>query len=46
MIKNLGPYSYKESERLGSGAFACVYKGINSKTKEEIAVKVFKKEIF
>lgn len=39
MSKNLGKYVYNESELLGQGAFGKVYRGINTSTREEVAIK-------
>ena len=36
-------YDYKESDRLGSGNFADVYKGVLQKSNEEVAIKVIRK---
>lgn len=37
-------YEYNTKDKLGSGAFASVYKGIHSVTKEEHAIKVINKD--
>ena len=42
-IKNL--YSFKSTDRLGGGSFGQIYKGINLKTKEEVAIKIESKNI-
>ena len=39
-IKIKNQYSFKSSDRLGGGAFGQIFKGINLKTKEEVAVKI------
>ena len=42
-IKNL--YSFKSTDRLGGGSFGQIFKGINIKTKEEVAIKIESKNI-
>jgi len=37
-------YEYNPNNKLGSGAFASVYKGIHSITKEDVAIKVINKD--
>ena len=37
-IKN--QFSFKSFDRLGGGSFGQIYKGINIKTKEEVAIKI------
>jgi len=43
IIKN--QYSFKSTDRLGGGSFGQIYKGINLKTKEEVAIKIESKNI-
>ena len=33
-------YSFKSNDRLGSGSFGQIFKGINLKTREEVAIKI------
>ena len=37
-INNL--YSFKSNDRLGSGSFGQIFKGMNIKTREEVAIKI------
>lgn len=39
-MKKIGDYLYDESQALGRGSYGSVYLGINSKTKDKVAVKV------
>ena len=39
-IKIKNQFSFKSSDRLGDGAFGQIFKGINIKTKEEVAIKI------
>lgn len=39
MIRNIGKYLYDENRLLGVGGYGKVYEGINSETKEKVAVK-------
>ena len=39
-IKIKNQYSFKSTDRLGGGTFGQIFKGINLKTKEEVAVKI------
>lgn len=38
-------YEYEMANRLGQGAFAEVYKGLNKETGEVVAIKVIKRSI-
>jgi hypothetical protein len=44
--KIIGNYSYDPSDKIGSGFSSNVYKGINEKTGEMAAIKVFTFFIF
>ena len=44
-IKIKNQYSFKSTDRLGGGSFGQIYKGINIKTKEEVAIKIESKNI-
>ena len=44
-IKINNQFSFKSSDRLGKGAFGQIFKGINIKTQEEIAIKIESKNI-
>ena len=39
-IKINNQYSFKSNDRLGSGSFGQIFKGMNIKTKEEVAIKI------
>ena len=39
-VKIKNQYSFKSIDRLGGGSFGQIYKGINIKTKEEVAIKI------
>ena len=44
-VKIKNQYSFKSIDRLGGGSFGQIYKGINIKTKEEVAIKIESKNI-
>ena len=44
-VKIKNQYSFKSTDRLGGGSFGQIYKGINLKTKEEVAIKIESKNI-
>ena len=44
-VKIKNQYSFKSTDRLGGGSFGQIYKGINIKTKEEVAIKIESKNI-
>ena len=44
-VKIKNQYSFKSCDRLGGGSFGQIYKGINIKTKEEVAIKIESKNI-
>ena len=39
-IKINNQYSFKSNDRLGSGSFGQIFKGMNIKTREEVAIKI------
>ena len=45
VVKIKNQYSFKSTDRLGGGSFGQIYKGINLKTKEEVAIKIESKNI-
>ena len=45
IVKIKNQYSFKSTDRLGGGSFGQIYKGINLKTKEEVAIKIESKNI-
>ena len=45
IVKIKNQYSFKSTDRLGGGSFGQIYKGINIKTKEEVAIKIESKNI-
>ena len=44
-VKIKNQYSFKSTDRLGGGSFGQIFKGINLKTKEEVAIKIESKNI-
>ena len=44
-VKIKNQYSFKSTDRLGGGSFGQIFKGINIKTKEEVAIKIESKNI-
>ena len=44
-VKIKNQYSFKSTDRIGGGSFGQIYKGINLKTKEEVAIKIESKNI-
>ena len=44
-VKIKNQYSFKSTDRLGGGSFGQIYKGINLKTKEEVAIKIESRNI-
>ena len=45
IVKIKNQYSFKSIDRLGGGSFGQIYKGINIKTKDEVAIKIESKNI-
>ena len=45
IVKIKNQYSFKSTDRLSGGSFGQIYKGINTKTKEEVAIKIESKNI-
>ncbi len=45
IVKIKNQYSFKSTDRLGGGSFGQIYKGINLKTKDEVAIKIESKNI-
>jgi len=43
--KRIDRFTYKESDKIGSGSFGEVYKGRDDKTGEIVAVKIVKKKL-
>jgi len=41
--KKIGKYMISMDQKLGEGAFAKVYHGVNEETKEEVAIKILDK---